>query len=48
MPMNDGFKQEMKQIITKYASSSLRTISLAYKDLKQNEHGSTHEEIRED
>jgi magnesium-transporting ATPase (P-type) len=47
VPLNDGIKQEFLNVISLYASQSLRTISLAYKDLKINEGGKEHDEIGE-
>lgn len=47
VPLNDGIKQNFLNIITNYASQSLRTISFAYRDLKPNEGGPTHENIGE-
>jgi len=42
--LTDQFKQEIiDTVIGKYAKDSLRTICLAYKDLKENEGGPTHE-----
>lgn len=41
-PLNDDVKQKFLNIITKYASQSLRTISFAYRDLKPNEGGPDH------
>ena len=34
---------ELNQVITSYAKQALRTIAFAYKDLKEGEHGVTHE-----
>lgn len=45
IPLNDGTKQEFLNIITQYASNSLRTISFAFKDLKPNQGGHTHDDI---
>lgn len=47
VPLNDGIKQEFLNVITLYATQSLRTISFAYKDLKANEGGATHEQIND-
>ena len=41
-------KSNLVQIITDYAKQALRTISFAYKDLKPNEGGPTHEDMAED
>ncbi len=45
--LNDGIKQGFLNAITLYASQSLRTISFAYKDLRQNEGGPKHDAIGE-
>jgi len=37
-------KQHLLKIIEQYADKALRTICLAYKDLKANEGGNTHED----
>jgi P-type Ca2+ transporter type 2B len=44
-PLNDDVKQKFLNIITTYASQSLRTISFAYRDLKPNEGGPDHNNI---
>jgi len=41
-------KSNLLQIITDYAKQALRTITFAYKDLKQGEGGPTHEEMDAD
>ena len=40
-------KQHLLKIIESYAERALRTICLAYKDLKANEGGPDHEEVSE-
>jgi Ca2+ transporting ATPase len=47
VPLNDGIKQEFLNVITLYASQSLRTISFAYKDLKAGEGGPNHDVIND-
>lgn len=47
VPLNDGIKQEFLNVITLYATQSLRTISFAYKDLKPNEGGPNHDQIND-
>ncbi len=46
--LQDHMKQHMMQVITDYATMSLRTICFGYKDLKPGEGGPTHEEMDED
>ncbi len=46
--LHDEMKQNLLHVIEKYAKCALRTICFAYKDLKQNEGGHTHEEMAED
>jgi Ca2+ transporting ATPase len=46
--LDDGMKQHLLKIIESYAERALRTICLAYKDLKQNEGGPNHDEMHSD
>lgn len=46
--LHDEMKSNLLQIITQYASQALRTICIAYKDLKPGEGGPTHEDMDED
>jgi magnesium-transporting ATPase (P-type) len=46
--LDDGMKQHLLKIIESYAERALRTICLAYKDLKQNEGGVSHDEMAPD
>ena len=46
--LDDSMKQHLLKIIENYAEKALRTICLAYKDLKANEGGPTHEEPASD
>lgn len=47
--LTETIKEDLlKNIIEKFASDALRTICLAYKDLKENEGGLTHEDDAED
>jgi magnesium-transporting ATPase (P-type) len=46
-PLTDSIKQSFLQTITVYASQSLRTISFAYRDLKKDEGGAEHNNIKE-
>jgi Ca2+ transporting ATPase len=45
--LDDVMSMKLKETITSYAKGALRTIAFAYKDLKENEGGPDHEEIRE-
>lgn len=45
VPINDGNRNSFLDTINNYASQSLRTISFAYKDLKADEGGVTHDNI---
>ena len=45
--LDDSMKQHMLKIIEEYAKRALRTICLAYKDLKANEGGPSHEDVSE-
>lgn len=47
-PLHDEMKSNIMQIITQYATQSLRTICFAYKDLKQNEGGDKHTDMDQD
>lgn len=42
--MTDEVKNQLDDVIHKYAKNALRTIALAYKDVLPGEHGETHEE----
>ena len=42
----DEMKQHLLEIITQYAKGALRTIGIAYKDMKENEGGSNHSDIQ--
>lgn len=44
LELDDGMKQHLLNIIEGFAENALRTICLAYKDLKQNEGGVDHDE----
>jgi len=46
--LHDEMKSNLLQIIHQYASQALRTICLAYKDLKQGEGGHNHDDMDED
>lgn len=46
--MDDGMKQHLLKIIESYAERALRTICLAYKDLRANEGGPDHEDMSKD
>ena len=41
--LDDGMKNQLNGQITAFAKNALRTIGLAYKDLKQGEGGDAHE-----
>jgi len=43
IPITDVNQQQFSKIIDFYANQSLRTISLAYKDLKANQGGPKHD-----
>lgn len=45
VPLHDEMLSNLEQIITQYASQALRTICFAYKDLKPNEGGPSHEDM---
>lgn len=47
IPITDVNQQQFQKIIDFYASQSLRTISLAFKDLRANEGGPKHENIKD-
>lgn len=44
--LDDGMKEQINSQIIKYAKDALRTIGMAYKDLKQGDGGPNHEEGR--
>lgn len=46
--LEDGMKQQLLKTIEVYAKGALRTICMAYKDLKANEGGPDHEVMAPD
>jgi Ca2+ transporting ATPase len=44
-PLDSALKQELENTISSYNKQALRTIAVAYKDLKPNEYGLQHDEV---
>jgi magnesium-transporting ATPase (P-type) len=48
LPLDDRIKPKLGEVIHNYASQALRTIGIAYKDLKHGEGGPHHTDLAED